>query len=382
MFDRALRLISLLLAAMMLDALSVSHAQSAPAADAPSAADLVWRLPPVRYPADNEPSAARVALGRQLFFDPHLAKGGTMSCASCHDPAKGWSDGLKTGRGLAGNVLPRRTPSIFNAAYAGLLMWDGRMASLEDQALGPLDAADEMGADRDDMLRYLRLDPSYRQAFAEAYPGQAIGRGTLGKALASFERSIVGATSPFDRWLDGETTAMSSAQVRGFRLFTSPDKGNCAICHQAPTFSDDGFHNIGLASYGGDHPDLGRYAIKRVAVNKGAFRTPGLRSFGQAAAYFHDGSATTLSAVVEHYGLGGSVKTDLSQNIRPLTLTAEEKADLVAFLEALRTERVAAGRAPDSVTNSGPTAGIGVINYVSTPAATQAAASAGVLLAH
>jgi cytochrome c peroxidase len=331
--NKMFRAVPLLLAATALA--SIAAAPS----DSPTADELRWRLPPVPYPSGNEPTPARVELGERLFFETHLSKGGTMSCATCHNPSTGWSDGLPTARGLAGKVLPRGTPTIVNAGYAGILMWDGRAASLEDQALGPMDSPDEMAGNSDEVLRFLVADAGYRQSFALAYPGESIDRGTLAKAIASFERTVVSKESPFDRWLAGERDAMSPQQVRGFRIFTSPDKGNCATCHQAPHFIDDGFHNIGLPSYGNEHPDLGRYAIKPVAVNKGAFKTPGLRDVGATAPYFHDGSAASLAEVVEHYVDGGRVKTNLSANMKPIVLTAQEKEDLVAFLNALTSDR-------------------------------------------
>lgn len=202
------------------------------------------------YPAGNEPTPQRAELGERLFFEPRLSKSGAMSCATCHDPSAGWSDGLPTARGFEGKILARATPTIVNAAYAGILMWDGRAASLEDQALGPMDSPDEMAGNSDEVLRLLKTDAGYRQAFGRAYPGEPIDRRTLAKAIASFERTVLSTQSPFDRWLAGDRDAMNPQQVRGFRIFTSPEKGNCAACHQAPHFSDDGFHNIGLASYG------------------------------------------------------------------------------------------------------------------------------------
>ena len=321
---------------------------AAPLSDMPTADELRWRLPTVPFPTGNEPTPLRVQLGERLFFDVRLSRSGTMSCATCHDPEKGWADGLPTARGFAGKVLPRSTPTIINAAYAGILMWDGRAASLEDQALGPINSLDEMGANSDEVaensekaLRYLNADASYRLAFARAYPGELIDRTTLAKAIASFERTVLSDQSPFDRWLAGDREAMTSQQIRGFRVFTNPQKGGCAACHQAPHFIDDGFHNIGLASYGKASHDMGRYAIKPVAVNKGAFKTPGLRNVAATAPYFHDGSAASLAEVVEHYVSGGRVQTNLSQDIKPIVLTPQDKEDLLAFLNALTDERTA-----------------------------------------
>jgi cytochrome c peroxidase len=155
----------------------------------------------------------------------------------------------------------------------------------------------------------------------------------VSKAIASFERTALSTNSPFDRWVKGEAKAMNAQQVNGFRVFVG--KGNCAICHAAPNFTDDGFHNLGLASHGKPEPDMGRYAVKPVASMKGAFKTPTLRDIDRSGPYFHDGSATTLMEVVEHYDRGGTTRTDLSPNMKPLDLTQQEKEDLVAFMQAL-----------------------------------------------
>ena len=174
-------------------------------------------------------------------------------------------------------------------------------------------------------------------AVHRAYPGEAIDKTTTSKAIASYERTLISADSPFDHWLRGDKKAMNASQIRGFRLFTDPAKGNCAACHSAPNFTDNGFHNIGLAAYGQPNPDVGRFAIKPIASLKGAFKTPTLRDIALTAPYFHDGSATTLTEVVEHYNKGGVTKTDLSTNIKPLNLSADEVKDLVLFLQALTT---------------------------------------------
>jgi cytochrome c peroxidase len=301
--------------------------------------DAVWLLPiTVPYPQGNEPTAERVALGKKLFFDPRLSGDGNMACATCHNPSLGWSDGLSTARGFHSKVLGRATPTIYNAAYNSSQMWDGRKSSLEDQATGPLESKDEMGADFEALFKWLTVNDGYRDAFAKAYPGEEISKVSLAKAIASFERTVVSNTSPFDRWLRGDTKAMTAQQVNGFRVFANPAKGNCVACHQAPNFTDNGFHNIGLTSFGKESPDMGRFAQKPVAILKGAFKTSTLRNISQTAPYFHDGSVQTLMAVIEHYVRGGDIKTNLSPNMKPLNLTQGEKEDLVAFLDALSSE--------------------------------------------
>lgn len=295
-----------------------------------------WLLPDApAQPADNLATSERIELGKKLFFDPRLSRDGNMSCASCHNPALGWSDGLPTARGFQGQKLGRATPTIVNTAYNSIQMWDGRKKTLEDQAMGPLEASVEMNADMPAVFGWLASNEGYRAEFARAYPGQPIDATTVSKAIAAFERTVVSKDSPFDRWLRGDAEALSAREIAGFQVFLDPGKGNCAGCHQAPNFTDDGFHNLGLKSWGAAEPDVGRFAERRVASMKGAFKTPTLRDVALTAPYFHDGSARTLMEVVEHYEAGGVVKTNLSPEMKPLTLTQGEKEDLVAFLRAL-----------------------------------------------
>lgn len=307
---------------------------------APTRQDQEWRLaakPPM--PADNLSTPARVELGKVLFFDPRLSGNGAISCATCHNPALGWSDGLKTAIGWGDQVLGRATPTIVNTAYNTQFMWDGRKKSLEDQALGPMQAAVEMNTHFPGLIEKLRSLPGYVKMFEQAYPGQPIGEETIGKAIAAFERTVTSRTSPFDRWLAGDTRAITPSQWRGLQVFRDADKGNCAACHSGPNFTDNGFHNLGLKSNGSE-PDPGRFAIRKVASMKGAFKTPTLRDVELTAPYFHDGSAATLRDVVEHYVRGGDDKTHLSASMKPLTLTEAEKDDLVAFMKSLTSPQI------------------------------------------
>lgn len=294
-----------------------------------------WRLEAAPQPEDNRSTPARVELGKALFFDPRLSGNGALSCASCHNPSLGWSDALPTAVGMNGKVLGRATPTILNTAYNTQFMWDGRKKSLEDQALGPMLAADEMNADMKAVLERLRSNQGYREMFQRAYPGEPIDEQRVAKAIAAFERTIVATDSPFDRWVAGDDNAMTPSQLRGYKVFVDPAKGNCAVCHAPPNFTDNGFHNIGLAPREGTEPDLGRYNIKKVAVNKGAFKTPTLRDIERTAPYFRDGSATTLRDVVDHYVRGGKDHSNLSSSMRALDLSEQEKEDLVAFMRSL-----------------------------------------------
>ena len=299
----------------------------------PSLAGWILPLPPV--PKDNVQNAARINLGRHLFFDPRLSGEGNMSCATCHNAGLGWSDGLPTSKGVKSIVLGRASPTIINSAYSTILMWDGRKKNLEDQAMGPMQANVEMNMDTEKLFQQLNANSGYRELFEAAYPGEGINEATLSKGIASFERTVVMNDSSFDRWLVGDKKAMTEQQVRGFGIFIDPAKGNCAVCHSAPNFTDSGFRNIGLAAWGTPNPDMGRYAQKPIMKMKGAFKTPQLRGIALTAPYFHDGSAKTMMDVVEHYDKGGEVTTNIDPEMKSLHLSAQDKEDLVAFMDAL-----------------------------------------------
>ena len=303
-----------------------------------------WVLPDVPYPADNKPTAERIELGKKLFFDPRVSGEGNMSCATCHNPVRCFSDGLPTAKGVKSMVLGRATPTIWNAAYNTLQMWDGRKKSLEHQALGPIQADVEMNADMTKLLGFLNESPGYKGLFEKVYPNLPINDDTLGKAIASFERTIISRNTPFDQWVAGKKGAMTADQVSGFKIFISSDKANCAACHMGPNFTDNGFHNVGLQSFGAAEPDLGRFKERALPVNRGAFKTPTLREAVSTGPYFHDGSARTLEEVVAFYAKAGEVRTNQSKTIKGFNLTDVETRQLVSFLHALTTQ------APPAVT--------------------------------
>lgn len=297
-----------------------------------------WLLPDnPPYPENNKPTRARIALGKMLFFDTRLSGDSNMSCATCHSPLYGWGDGLPTGKGFRSKILDRASPVVTNTAYNSIQMWDGRKKSLEDQAMGPMEATAEMNMNIPRLFKFLNNSEGYKAAFAKAYPGEKIDATTLSKGMASFERTIISNNSPFDQWVKGDAKAMSKQQVQGFKVFVG--KGNCVACHSAPNFTDNGFHNIGLASFGKKNPDVGRFAQRPLKLMKGAFKTPTLRDISYSAPYFHDGSSKTLNDVVEHYSRGGVVKTNLSPNMEEIKLSDADKKALVEFMKALSTER-------------------------------------------
>jgi cytochrome c peroxidase len=295
-----------------------------------------WKLPVAPpHPEDNAPTPPRVELGKKLFFDPRLSGEGNMSCASCHSPLLGWSDALATGKGVKSMVLDRASPTVFNTAFNSIQMWDGRKASLEEQAMGPMEATVEMNMDTKKLFAWLNASAGYRALFNDAYPGKPIDADSLSMAIASFERTVISSSSPFDQWVAGKADAMTPDQIKGFALFIDPKKANCAACHAGANFTDNSFHNLGLASFGKDNPDMGRYAQKPIASLKGAFKTPTVREAANTAPYFHDGSAKTLDEVVEFYSKGGIVRTNLSKSVKELALSKDEVGQLVSFMNAL-----------------------------------------------
>lgn len=298
----------------------------------------IWLLPDeAPAPATNRTTPDRAALGKKLFFDPRLSGDKNMSCGTCHNPMFGWSDGLETAKGNKSMVLGRASPTVTNTGFNDIQMWDGRAATLEEQAMGPMKSHVEMNMNIPELMGFLNGNPDYSRLFIKAYPDQAIDEITLAKALSAFERTIVSNNSRFDLWVKGDKEAMTAQEVNGFRLFVSEEKGKCAVCHSGANFTDNGFHNLGLASFGEENPDMGRYSERPLNLMKGAFKTPTLRDITLTAPYFHDGSSQTLGEVVAHYTSGGKVTTNLSPNFRPASLNGQEIEDLVAFMETLTT---------------------------------------------
>ncbi len=284
----------------------------------------------IPQPSYNRMTPERVELGKKLFFDPRLSGSNWISCATCHNPALGWSDGLKTAIGVNMEVLERSTPTILNTAYLIRQFWDGRAKTMEEQALGPIESKVEMDQDLDELIVELKAVPEYVKLFNEAYPQDGVSKAAIAKAISSFERSIVSTDSAFDRWLKGSPSTMSKSAIRGFDVFRG--KARCVVCHSGFNFVDNGFHNIGLPG----NKDEGRYKIKPVKVLKGAFKTPTLRDVALTAPYMHNGEFDTLEQVIEHYNSGGVENLgNLDPNIKPLKLTKKEKMDLLDFLLSL-----------------------------------------------
>jgi cytochrome c peroxidase len=227
------------------------------------------------------------------------------------------------------NQLGRRTPTILNAAWGDTYFWDGRAATLEEQALGPIQAAGEMNMPLDLLVERISAVAGYRELFAEAFPEVGITADTVAQAIATFERTVVASRAPFDDWIDGDEEAISESAKRGFVVFN--EKGNCAACHSGWNFTDSSFHDIGLPD-----ADIGRGKhIPEVVEMQHAFKTPGLRDLARRAPFMHNGSLATLAEVVDHYITGGVRRPSLSADMHALDLSAEERADLIAFMETL-----------------------------------------------
>lgn len=290
-------------------------------------------------PADNPLTQAKVDLGWHLYYDTRLSKDGTVACVTCHDPAKGWSDGKPLMVGIRGQVGGRNSPTIMNRVFSSLQFWDGRSPSLEDQALGPIQADKEMGNTLENMVATLEKIGGYKPLFTAAFGDEKVTAERVGQAIASFERTIVSGNSPFDRYQNGDATAMSESAIRGHKLFMDRNKGRCSICHAGFNFTDELYHNIGV---GMDQADwetnhAGRFAVTNEEKDKGAYKTPTLRNIADSGPYMHDGSEATLEAIVEFYAKGGS-KPDhpnLDKEMKKLDLTDQDKKDLVEFMKAL-----------------------------------------------
>jgi cytochrome c peroxidase len=295
-----------------------------------AALKALYRRPTtIPFPKHNLYTPEKAALGKKLYFDTRLSVTSAQSCASCHSPSFGWGDGLPVGVGHGMAKLGRRSPSIVNAAWGEIFMWDGRLATLEEQALGPIQAAGEMNMPLDQLMVRLASIPEYKPQFDAAFPKDGMTPKTLAAAIATYERTVVSEHAPFDAWIEGNEKAIPEEAKRGFELFNG--KAVCSSCHEGWNFTNDSFHDIGLPS-----KDIGRVEFMPGVVKmKHAFKTPGLREISRRGPYMHNGSLPTLESVIEHYDQGGVERPSRSDLMKPLGLTVREKTDLVAFLMTL-----------------------------------------------
>lgn len=323
-------------AAAVAAAFSAVVSPAAAATPGASGMDAFWRgffarpAGPPPLPASNVSTPEKVRLGERLFFDPRLSGDGTRACSFCHQPDKALSDGRERGLGLDGKPLARNVPGLLGTGWAPHLMWDGRAASLEEQAAMPLLDANEMAGDWSKIILAIKRDPPLDVEFHVAFKERpAVQPATILAALASYVRSLSPPETRFDTWVAGDDTALSATEKDGFKLFVG--KAGCVGCHSGWRFTDDKFHDIGLR--GGDP---GRGAVPGGVPGLAAFKTPSLREAARTAPYMHDGSLPTLAAVVDHYAGKLDERPSLDSSIvRGLRLDADEKAALVAFLATL-----------------------------------------------
>jgi cytochrome c peroxidase len=285
-------------------------------------------LRPLPIPADNPLTADKVELGKQLYFDKRLSRDDTISCASCHDPKKGWSNGEAFATGVRGQVGGGSAPTIINAAYSDLQFWDGRALALEGQALGPIQNPIEMDMSLDEVVAKLNKIDGYRVAFRKVFNTDVTSEG-IAKAIASFERTCLSGDAAYDRFKAGDKTALSESALRGMKVFFG--KGQCSSCHTGHNFSDFSFHNIGIGMEK-EKPDPGRHEVTKVLGDKGGFKTPTLREISRSAPYMHDGRFKTLAEVVDYYDKGAFNNPQLDEAIFQLKLTTQEKAYLEKYL--------------------------------------------------
>jgi cytochrome c peroxidase len=320
---------------------------------------------------ENPLTRAKIELGRQLYFDTRLSADSTISCASCHDPSMGYSANTKTGVGIDGQKGGRNSPVSFNRILSGKQFWDGRVDSLEAQAVGPIANPIEMGFTHEGVVKRLGEIPVYRRQFDAIFGELTIDR--VGEAIAAFERVIVTQPSPYDFYeqllpftkMDEEDIAddeelaakyaaakaaaeahpMSESAARGRDLFFG--KANCSACHVGANLADEKYHNLGVGM-AAEEPDLGRFVVTNDEQDKGAFKTPTIRNVALTGPYMHDGSQATLEEVVEWYDKGGHPNPHLSDKIKPLNLSDQEQADLVEFMKACTSDTppVETGRLP------------------------------------
>jgi len=326
----------------------------------------------IRGIAENPLTRAKIELGRQLYFDSRLSADSTISCASCHAPATGYTANTKTGVGIGDQKGNRNSPVSFNRILSAEQFWDGRADSLEAQAVGPIANPIEMGFTHDGVVKRLASMPVYVRQFEKIFGELTIDR--VGQAIASFERVIVTSPAPYDHYeqllpftrMDEEDIAddedlaklyaeakaaceanpMTDSAKRGRDLFFG--KANCTACHVGANLADEKYHNLGVGMDQAD-PDLGRFVVTKDPADTGAFKTPTVRNAALTGPYMHDGSQATLEEVVEWYDRGGHPNPHLSDKIKPLHLTAQEKTDLVEFMKACTspTPPVETGRLPE-----------------------------------
>lgn len=292
--------------------------------------------PNTYVPAENPLTKEKIELGRAIFFDKRMSKDNTIACASCHMAKKGFADGMPVSTGIKGQKGGRSAPVSFNRVYSKAQFWDGRAATLEDQSIGPFTNPIEHGfANHDEMVAKMKKMPGYRKLFQEVFGGE-ITIQDVGRAVASFQRTVLSGNSAVDKYdIGGDQNALSDSAKRGLELFRG--KARCTRCHSGFNFTDEKFHNLGIG-WDDNKVDLGRYMETKNPEDIGAFKTPTLREISRTAPYMHDGRFKTLEEVVKFYNQGGVKNPHQDNTIIPLEMTDDEQQDLVAMLKSLNGE--------------------------------------------
>lgn len=293
-------------------------------------------LPALPIPEDNPMTAEKVALGKMLYFDTRLSKDGTIACATCHDPALAWTDNSATSTGIGGQSGSANAPTVINAAYATSQFWDGRAASLEEQALGPIENPLEMGHQLDGVVAALNAIPEYKGRFQAVFGTEATAEG-IAQAIAAFERTVLSGNSPYDRFRAGDESALTADQRAGLELF---DSAGCSTCHTPPLFSNYRFYNAGIGM-DKQEPDPGRSAVTHDDADFGKYRVPPLREVASTEPYFHDGSCRSLEEAVAVMAAGGYAnehQAEMLQAVAAKSLSADDQAKILEFLKSLSGE--------------------------------------------
>jgi cytochrome c peroxidase len=298
-----------------------------------------WLRPTeVPQPKDNKLTPAKIELGKLLYFDKRLSSSGKVNCATCHHPQRGWTDLVPVSKAIGEGRGERNSPTILNTAYGTRQFWDGHVRSLEQQVLLPIETDVEMNMPLKVLIPKLNKIQGYTKLFKEAYPKSkgVITKEYLAKAIASFERTVLSTTAPFDKYAMGNKKAISQKAIKGYKLFIA--KAHCADCHDKFNFTDGSFHNIGLKDGDLQGKDLGRYVLKHRVAWYGVFKTPTLRDITKSGPYFHDGSVKTLTEATMICASGGRYKNGVknkSTYIKDRHLTPTEISEIVVFLKTL-----------------------------------------------
>ena len=307
-------------------------------------------LPPSPIDVRNDSIQRIVKLGKTLFFDPRLSGSDQISCSTCHVPSLNWTDGLKVSIGHGSAQNTRNSPSIENVWFYKSLFWDGRAKNLEEQAQIPLTSEIEMHQDMKVLPKKLGEIKGYKKLFKKAFGDDKVTKERIFGSLALFQKTVTSAKTPFDRFLEGDHKSLTDQQLHGLHLFRT--KARCMNCHHGPLFTDNDFHNLGLANYGKANQDLGLYNATKNPKDSGKFKTPGLRNVMKTGPWFHDGSVKTIDSLMDLYNMGMLVPAYtlaqmddplLPQNdrlLRGIRLSRTEIKALVSFLEAISVDAI------------------------------------------